>query len=153
MTTLSVRGINENVKKEFEKAVVQKYGKKHTVMGLEVQKALVFYLTNGKSVDPGDLEQFEHSKVKPASTKSAHTHKVQKHEDYGNIQMFGQAFVDNFGDYKQVCYKDIRKLATVTQGVIDERSIQKRVNYLVDLNYISPIANNVFEVKIENSGF
>ncbi|SCG86928.1 hypothetical protein [Methanobacterium congolense] len=152
MTTLSVRGINENVKKQFEKAVVQKYGKKHTVMGLEVEKALVFYLTNGKSVDPGDLEMEPQAPVAPVEKKPAHTHN-HSGDDRGNITMFGKAFVDNFGDNEQVSFKDIRKLATVTQGVIDERSIQKRVNYLVDLDYIKPINQNVFEVKIEKSGF
>jgi hypothetical protein len=152
MTTLSVRGINENVKKQFEKAVVQKYGKKHTVMGLEVEKALVFYLTNGKSVDPGDLELEPQNPVAPVEKKPAHTHN-HRSEDHGNITMFGRAFIDSFGDYEQVSFKDIRKLASLTQGVIDERSVQKRVNYLVDLDYIKPITNNVFEVKIENSGF
>jgi len=152
MTTLSVRGINENVKKQFEKAVVQKYGKKHTVMGLEVEKALVFYLTNGKSVDPGDLEMEPQSPVSPVEKKPAHTHNHPS-DDRGNITMFGKAFVDNFGDNDEVSFKEIRKLATVTQGVIDERSIQKRVNYLVDLDYIKPLNHNVFEVKIEKSGF
>lgn len=56
MTTLSVRGINSDVKNAFERAVLKKYGKKHTVMGLEVEKALIFYMSKGQTAD---LEDFQ----------------------------------------------------------------------------------------------
>ena len=44
MGELHVRGINDKVLEEFREHVKKKYGKKHTVMGLEVEKALREYL-------------------------------------------------------------------------------------------------------------
>jgi len=44
MGRLDVRGVNDSVLAEFKDCVKEKYGKLHTVMGLEVERALRFYL-------------------------------------------------------------------------------------------------------------
>ena len=44
MGRLDVRGVNDSVLAEFKDCVREKYGKLHTVMGLEVERALRFYL-------------------------------------------------------------------------------------------------------------
>jgi len=44
MGRLDVRGVNDAVLAEFKNCVKEKYGKMHTVMGLEVERALRFYL-------------------------------------------------------------------------------------------------------------
>jgi len=41
---LQVRGLNANVVNAFREYVLKKYGKLHTVFGLEVEKALSEYL-------------------------------------------------------------------------------------------------------------
>ena len=44
MGRLDVRGISEDTLIEFKRHVQKKYGKLHTVLGLEVEKALKLYL-------------------------------------------------------------------------------------------------------------
>ncbi|MDI6810868.1 MAG: hypothetical protein QMD80_04220 [archaeon] len=48
MGELHVRGINDEVLEEFKEYVKKKYGKKHTVLGLEVENALREYLKRRK---------------------------------------------------------------------------------------------------------
>jgi len=48
MGELHVRGINDEVLEEFKEYVKKKYGKKHTVLGLEVENALREYLKKRK---------------------------------------------------------------------------------------------------------
>ncbi len=48
MGELHVRGINDEVLEEFKEYVKRKYGKKHTVLGLEVENALREYLKRRK---------------------------------------------------------------------------------------------------------
>ncbi len=50
MGRLDVRGVNDSVLAEFKDCVKEKYGKKHTVLGLEVERALRFYLNVVKEV-------------------------------------------------------------------------------------------------------
>lgn len=44
MGRLDVRGVDDSVLAEFKSCVREKYGKLHTVMGLEVERALRYYL-------------------------------------------------------------------------------------------------------------
>jgi hypothetical protein len=48
MGELHVRGINDEVLEELKEYVQKKYGKKHTVLGLEVENALRVYLEKRK---------------------------------------------------------------------------------------------------------
>jgi hypothetical protein len=47
MARISVQGLNDKIVADFIGKVELKYGKKHTVLGIEVQKALKFYMDNG----------------------------------------------------------------------------------------------------------
>jgi ribosome-associated translation inhibitor RaiA len=51
---LHVRGLNANVVNAFREYVLKKYGKLHTVFGLEVEKALSEYLKRQEEMDTDD---------------------------------------------------------------------------------------------------
>jgi ribosome-associated translation inhibitor RaiA len=51
---LHVRGLNANVVNAFREYVLKKYGKLHTVFGLEVEKALSEYLKRQEEMDAND---------------------------------------------------------------------------------------------------
>jgi ribosome-associated translation inhibitor RaiA len=53
-TELHVRGLNANVINAFREYVLKKYGKLHTVFGLEVEKALSEYLKRQEEMDTDD---------------------------------------------------------------------------------------------------
>ncbi|RCV62678.1 hypothetical protein C5S53_17385 [Methanophagales archaeon] len=53
MGRLDVRGISEETLIEFKRHVQNKYGKLHTVFGLEVEKALSEYLKRQEEMDTG----------------------------------------------------------------------------------------------------
>ncbi len=93
MGRLDVRGVNDSVLAEFKDCVKEKYGKKHTVMGLEVERALRFYLneltfredthtqeeevkTAEKKNDAGELSQ----------AKSREGYKVPKDVMFGSVR-------------------------------------------------------------------
>ena len=51
---LHVRGLNAEVVNAFREYVLKKYGKLHTVFGLEVEKALSEYLKRQEETDVDD---------------------------------------------------------------------------------------------------
>ena len=51
---LHVRGLNGEVVNAFRECVLKKYGKLHTVFGLEVEKALSEYLKKREGMDTDD---------------------------------------------------------------------------------------------------
>jgi ribosome-associated translation inhibitor RaiA len=51
---LHVRGLNAEVVNAFREYVLKKYGKLHTVFGLEVEKALSEYLKRQEDMEAGD---------------------------------------------------------------------------------------------------
>jgi ribosome-associated translation inhibitor RaiA len=51
---LHVRGLNAEVVNGFREYVLKKYGKLHTVFGLEVEKALSEYLKRQEEMDAED---------------------------------------------------------------------------------------------------
>jgi ribosome-associated translation inhibitor RaiA len=51
---LHVRGLNANVVNAFREYVLKKYGKLHTVLGLEVEKALSEYLKKQEEMGAED---------------------------------------------------------------------------------------------------
>ena len=53
-TELHVRGLNAEVVNAFREYVLKKYGKLHTVFGLEVEKALSEYLKKREEMSAED---------------------------------------------------------------------------------------------------
>lgn len=51
---LHVRGLNADVLDAFREYVLKKYGKLHTVFGLEVEKALSEYLKRQEEMEEND---------------------------------------------------------------------------------------------------
>lgn len=164
MTTLSVRGINDDLKKEFEKAVVDKYGKKHTVMGLEVQKALVFYLSGGKTVDFEELQDLENNGGVPPKKTSASLSPHKKHRgnsnlnmenDHGNLEMFAESFVNAYGTGSLVSKEVVRKHMIRTQGFSSDKALKNRINYMVAVGALEygyrPGDFRISEIENENN--
>jgi hypothetical protein len=65
-----------------------------------------------------------------------------------DMDMFVQLFKEKYGHDHQVSINDISKLIVKTHGVMDKRSIQNRVDYLMSSGFIESFAPNVFNVKL-----
>ena len=75
MGELHVRGINDKVLEEFREYVKKKYGKKHTVMGLEVEKALREYVERQRGEEERE-DFFNLSTLFELSEETVRTHKT-----------------------------------------------------------------------------
>lgn len=83
MGDLHCRGINNQVLKELERFVRDKYGKKHTVYGLTVERALREFLVRNVSGTarsyPRQLSDFEHPDDGMCSATHHKLYKVKQH--------------------------------------------------------------------------
>jgi len=82
MGELHCRGINNRVLKELERFVQDKYGKKHTVYGLTVERALKEFLVRNVSGTarsfPRDLNDFENPDDGMCSATHHKLHKIRE---------------------------------------------------------------------------
>ena len=129
MSRLSVRGIDENVLENFKESVREKYGKLHTVFGLEVEKALELYLAGlpetacthtqekkEEKVQKGNnLEQDPKQKI-PGGVMAGKT-RAKRIDNIGEMLMNGTPEITDAG---------LRRFIT-TQGVSDERVIESYI--------------------------
>ena len=126
MGRLDVRGINENVLENFKESVIEKYGKLHTVMGLEVEKALSLYLEGDsqkanthtqqkKAQEEEDSEQGPKEKI-PGGIMVGTT-RAERINNVGEMLMNGTAEITDIG---------LRRFI-VTQGVGDDRVIESYI--------------------------
>jgi uncharacterized membrane protein YfhO len=152
MTTLSVRGINEEVKNAFERAVLKKYGKKHTVMGLEVEKALIFYMSKGKTANLEDFQ--DQNKNLNASSQEKHTSPPSQRKtdnflgsERGNVGMFAQSFIDEYGSGAIVTKEVLRKHMSRTQGLVSDNALKNRLNYMLALGSLEFCDNGTFQIS------
>lgn len=202
---------DSKVKKTFEDTVYERYGKKHTVCGLELEKAMVYYLSGGKTVDVNELRNYDlklglpsHEKTEPLSPleesdekpdeevemkpeKSEKLGELEKLEkpkkksfdkisddknikhspvlkspiagsgscNAGNIQMFAESFVGAYGTCGKVDKELIRKHMTRTQGVVSDKALKNRINYMLangDL-FPSDLPFEFFIKEKDNLGF
>ena len=129
MSRLSVRGIDENVLENFKESVREKYGKLHTVFGLEVEKALELYLAGlPQTPDTHTHEKKEEnvqekgspgqkSKINiPSSTMVGKT-RIDRINNVGGMLMNGTA---------EITEKGLRRFIE-TQGVGDDRVIESYI--------------------------
>ena len=129
MSRLDVRGINENILENFKDSVKERYGKLHTVMGLEVEKALAFYLDSLSQIPiahthqkkevkvqkEGDPEQNPKQKI-PKGIAVGKT-RAERINNIGGLLMGGAARITDAG---------IRRFIA-TQGVGDDRVIESYI--------------------------
>ena len=157
MTTLSVRGINSDVKNAFERAVIKKYGKKHTVMGLEVEKALIFYMSKGKTVNLEDFQDPNKIVEVPSQKKKNSPLFHNKSVDYsenGNVDIFAKSFVNEYGFGAIVTKEVLRKHMSRTQGLVSDSALKNRLNYMLALGSLEFCDNGTFQVlEIEKWDF
>ena len=129
MGRLDVRGINENILENFKESVKEKYGKLHTVMGLEVEKALSLYLEGYPQIatththqkkeekvqEGGNPEQNHKSKI-PGGIMAGKT-RAERINNVGEMLMNGTPEITDTG---------LRRFIA-TQGVGDDRVIESYI--------------------------
>ena len=129
MGRLDVRGINENILENFKESVRERFGKLHTVMGLEVEKALSLYLEGypqtatththqkkeEKAQEEEDSEQDPKEKI-PGGILVGKT-RAERINNVGEMLMNGTAEITDIG---------LRRFIA-TQGVGDGRVIESYI--------------------------
>lgn len=121
---ISVQGIDEEIWNEFKEDVRERYGKLHTVLGQEVEKAIRAYMDN------------------PPEMRNTHTHQkeekvIQKEEQKTTVPkgiMIGKTRkerIDNIGEMlmhgsAEITDTGLRRFIA-TQGVGDERVIESYI--------------------------
>ena len=125
MGRISVQGIDEEMWNEFKENVIARYGKLHTVLGLEVEKALRAYM--GEYPQRGDThthqkqeektEQKKESKEKIPKGIAVGKTRAERINNVGELLMGGAAGITDTG---------IRRFIA-TQGVGDDRVIESYI--------------------------
>lgn len=154
MSRLDVRGINENVLENFKDSVKERYGKLHTVMGLEVEKALALYLEGlpqttcthtqekkEEKVQKGkNLEQ--NHKPKILDSVMAGKTRVERINNVGEMLMNGTPEITDAG---------LRRFIA-TQGVGDERVIESYIKTMKLRGWlVGGLRNNNKEIVVMRS--
>lgn len=132
---------NEETWEKFHDFVRGKRGKIHTVLGEELQKALIFYMSDGKTVDLEELQNFDDDEgvppqkktaSLPPSKKLAEKHGVSSVRSDGNadIGMFAKSFVEHFGSGR-FSKEVVRKYMVRTQGYSSDKALDNRVKYML----------------------
>lgn len=69
---LSARGLDENVVEAFRNYVMDRYGKLHTVFGLEIQKAMEAYLETATHIHthPSNMQLSERKSVEEKAVRA-----------------------------------------------------------------------------------
>ena len=125
MGRLDVRGISEDVLVVFKDDVRERYGKLHTVLGQEVEKALRAYL--GMDMQIGDththqkqeekIEQKEDSKEKMPKGIIVGKTRIERINNIGEMLMHGSAEITGIGLHRFI----------TTQGIGDDRVIESYI--------------------------
>ena len=122
---ISVQGIDEEMWSEFKENVIEKYGKLHTVLGLEVEKALREYMeghpqrgsTHTHQKQEEKTEQKEDSKEKISKGIAVGKTRAERINNVGEMLMYGSEEISDVG---------IQRLIT-SQQVGDERVIESYI--------------------------
>ena len=122
---ISVQGIDEEMWSEFKENVIEKYGKLHTVLGLEVEKALREYMeghpqrgsTHTHQKQEEKTEQKEDHKQKMPKGIAVGKTRTERINNIGELLMGGAAKITDAG---------IRRFIA-TQAVGDDRVIESYI--------------------------
>lgn len=114
---ISVRGINPEVLKEFKKYVESKYGKLHTVMGQELEKAIISYLNTQESQECARA----HKKKEPIVLPSPY----KKNPSKGKFETVKNEFIRNTADAEEFQRYYAERLIKERMNVYDPRSIER----------------------------
>jgi len=121
---ISVQGIDDNLWTTFKENVQDKYGKLHTVLGQEVEKALRAYMEQGFQNERTHTHQKEkkNDEKKPIKYKTTEDVMVGKTREE-RIQNIGKLLVYGSGEISNI---GIRRLIA-TQKVGDKRVIESYI--------------------------
>ena len=137
---------------EFKDFVKDKRGKIHTVLGQELEKALIFYMSKGKTVDLEDFQDQnkvvgippQEKKISPPSQDN----KVDgSSSERGNVSMFAKSFVDAYGSGAIVSKEVLRKHMSRTQGLVSDNALKNRLNYMLAVGSLEFRDNSTFKVS------
>ena len=122
---ISVQGIDEEMWSEFKENVIEKYGKLHTVLGLEVEKALREYMgihpqrgdthTHHEKTESQQKEKEKISKI-PKGIAVGKT-RAERINNIGEMLMHGSAEITDIGLQRFIA----------TQGIGDGRVIESYI--------------------------
>ena len=65
-----------------------------------------------------------------------------------SMDMFANLFKETYQNNLQVSRGEIAMLASLKQGISDQRAIQNRINFLIAHEVLEPCAPNIFNIKI-----
>lgn len=168
--------VNDHIKNHYDNFIIDKYGHKQNRCGSELGKAMKVYLTlQGNDVyqdDPDVLELMD-----KVVEKFLHTHlskvdnddslskdeikklkkllksdesKMERPSQNRNtsMDMFANFFKETYQNNLKVSRGEIAMLASLKQGISDQRAIQNRINFLIAHEVLEPCAPNIFNIKI-----
>jgi hypothetical protein len=115
---ISAQGLNPEVVENFKKFVENKYGKLHTVYGLELEKAITMYLAD-QGRPQGRTHTHEEEQHRPRSSRSS------KNVSKGKFEDMTQQFLATAGDCETFQRPYAERLIKETMKVYDARTIEK----------------------------
>jgi hypothetical protein len=174
--TLGYR-INSELKEEYDNCIQKEFGQKHSRCGSELEKAMKFYLAakgDEKYQNDPDVtsllkkintkSKFNESETSTNSTleerldeklnmmkeeilnefeKKTRRESSKKH---GHAE-FKKQFQMAFNDHHQVSKRDLEQFIMNHADIVDKRSIQSRIQYLLSHEILEPFAPNVYNVR------
>lgn len=143
MARVEVRGVNDRTWESFKRFVENKYGKKHTVLGLEVERALRLYLeriseeqhtpTHKKKDKDTDDDEI---KIRPGGFGSLINDENPLHK--GSRTMYqlreavkGNGMLESWDEGEPVPLIAVKRMIKRIAGY-DERTVKKYLELLLD---------------------
>lgn len=75
-----------------------------------------------------------------------YTYNIESPNNHKSMEFFIQSFIEQYGEWTQVSYKELAGLAVQAHGVSDKRSIQNRVNYLIGKGILKESVPNIYNI-------
>jgi transketolase len=168
--------IEESLKEKYDEFIIEEFGYKRNRCGSELEKAMKLYLAakgdEEYQNDPDVLTIFEKAKqtFNQKSNKSesisekiedrldkleekleekfAQFEKKTRRESskkHGHAE-FKKQFQMAFNDHHQVSKRDLEQFIMNHADIVDKRSIQSRIQYLLSHEILEPFAPNVYNI-------
>ena len=134
---ISVQGIDEEVWAEFKERVIVRFGKLHTVLGLEVEKAIKEYMAE----HPENPNTHTHEKKEEKVEEIAQNHKPKIPGGIMSGASRGER-INNIGELlmngtEEITDAGLRRFV-VMQGVSDERVVEGYIKTMKLKGWLAP---------------
>jgi len=125
---------------EFREYVVKKWGKKHTAMALELEQAIIEYLSKrrGEAAESPRGGRRVHTRGQRSGQRSG---KIM-----GEVPMLKAEVLRHVGVGGKIRREDLRKIICQATGIVNRRSIDDRIEALVSVGFLEEASGNVFRV-------